>query len=72
MAFELLSPNNAVYYWLYDDGIWASVDGEPEYFRNNHELHMFALEEQRELVEVTPENESYLRDAGAFDGGHHE
>ncbi len=33
---------------------------------------MFALEEQRELVEVTPENESYLRDAGAFDGGHHE
>lgn len=73
MSFDLLTPENAVYYWIYDDGIWASVDGEPEFFRNHHELHMFALEEQREMVEVTPEIETDLREAGAFNrGGNYE
>ncbi len=68
-----VNSQDSVYYWVYDDGIWASVDGQPEYFRNHHELHMYALEGQRELIQVTPEIETDLRKAGAFcRGGHDE
>uniref|UniRef100_UPI001BE4247C hypothetical protein n=1 Tax=Vibrio anguillarum TaxID=55601 RepID=UPI001BE4247C len=59
-----------VYFEHHQDGYWCSVDGIPEYFKNKHEMYMFACNESRELIELTHENEITLRASGAFEPNH--
>jgi hypothetical protein len=68
MTFELHNPEKRpVYFEQHSDGFWCSVDGQPEYFKSKREMYMFACDEGRELIQITHENESELRESGAFD-----
>ncbi|GAL13883.1 hypothetical protein JCM19233_4890 [Vibrio astriarenae] len=67
MRFNYIPPSKRpIYFELHGNGIYATVDGEIEYFRNRHELYSFAAHDERELIEVTPENHAQLLAAGAF------
>ncbi|WP_089138193.1 hypothetical protein [Vibrio rumoiensis] len=55
-----------VYFECHNDGYWCSVDGVPEYFKTKHEMYLFACEDDREIIEITHENEAELRASGAF------
>ena len=55
-----------VYYDEHDDGVYCCIDGEPEYFRSMLEVRIVASNEERELIEITPENYTELEAQGAF------
>lgn len=63
---------NPVYFEHHADGYWCSIDGMPEYFKTKHEMYLYACEDDRELIEITHENESQLRSSGAFDRVFHD
>ncbi|MCY9803352.1 hypothetical protein OTK51_07885 [Vibrio scophthalmi] len=68
MSLFSLKPNKKrpVYFERQADGYWCVVDGMPEYFKTKHEMYLFACEDDRELIEITHENESQLRQSGVF------
>lgn len=55
-----------VYFERHSDGYWCSIDGVPEYFKTKHEMYLYACESEREIIEITHENELELRANGAF------
>ena len=63
---------NPVYFEHHSDGYWCSIDGMPEYFKTKHEMYLYACEDDRELIEITHENEPQLRSSGAFDRVFHD
>ncbi|MCZ4294500.1 hypothetical protein [Vibrio sinaloensis] len=63
---------NPVYFEHHADGYWCSIDGLPEYFKSKHEMYLYACEEEREIIEITHDNESQLRANGAFDRVFHD
>lgn len=65
-GLQMCTKKSPVYYWNDEDGFYCSVDGQPEYFRTRSELYAYACDTERDLIEVTDENESELRAAGAF------
>lgn len=68
----MINQRAPVYFEQMEDGFYCSVDGECEYFKSHFEMYIFAENEGRELYEITPENESTLRDSGAFDRANNE
>ena len=58
--------NRPVYFEQHNDGYWCSIDGCPEYFKTRHEMYLYACESEREIIEITHENEPQLRQSGAF------
>lgn len=67
MAFTYLTPiKRPIYFELHGHGIYATIDGEIEFFKTRHELYVFAADDEREIIQVTPENHSELLAAGAF------
>ncbi|MGO2323178.1 hypothetical protein [Vibrio casei] len=73
--FSSINPNKKrpVYFECHNDGYWCSIDGVPEYFKTKFEMYHFACQDDRELIEITDENEPQLRASGAFAyGGSHE
>ncbi|MDA0148337.1 hypothetical protein [Vibrio sp. LaRot3] len=66
------SRKRPVYFEQHADGYWCSIDGLPEYFKTKHEMYLFACEDDRELIEITHDNQLQLRESGAFEVNHHE
>ncbi|WP_158147700.1 hypothetical protein [Vibrio cincinnatiensis] len=62
-----LPKKRPVYFERHNDGYWCSVDGQPEYFKTKHEMYLYACEDDRELIEITFDNEQQLRSSGAFE-----
>ncbi|MGR5339924.1 hypothetical protein ACPV50_08380 [Vibrio astriarenae] len=73
MPFNYIAPvKRPIYFELHGNGIYATIDGEIEFFKSRFELYHFAAHDERELIQVTAENHSQLLASGAFakDGDH--